>query len=88
MLHKIADANSAHMAQVVRGFVSKVMNWHASRDDDFRSPIRRGMARVKPREHARERILTNDELRLVWQGRRAFNSALCRLVQSLLLTAG
>jgi integrase len=43
------------------------MNWHSARSDDFRSPIVRGMARTRPRERARERVLTDDELRAVWR---------------------
>jgi integrase len=60
------------------------MNWHASRSDDFRSPIVKGMTRVKPKSRARERTLTDDELRAVWaaaQGPFGF------LVRFLLLTA-
>jgi integrase len=41
------------------------MNFHASRSDDFRSPIVRGMARGA--EQARSRILTDDELRAIWK---------------------
>ncbi len=44
--------------------VRKVMNWRASRSDDFRSPIVRGMARTKPKERERDRILTDEDPRL------------------------
>jgi integrase len=54
------------MADMTLAYVRKVMNWHASRSDDFRSPIVRGMARTKPKERARKRILSDDELRTVW----------------------
>jgi integrase len=70
-----------------------VFNWHASRDDDFRSPIVRGMGRVKPRERARERTLTDEEIRDVWAGLDAATEAgdvpacYARLVRALLLTA-
>ena len=46
--------------------IRKVMNWHAVRSDDFRPPIVKGMARVRPSEQARERILNDDELRTIW----------------------
>jgi integrase len=65
-LDKIEDERGPHMAHKVLAFLSKLFNWHAARDDDFLSPIRRGMGRVKPGEHARERVLTDDELRAVW----------------------
>jgi integrase len=60
------------------------MNWHASRSDDFRSPIVRGMNRTTASELARDRVLTDDELRRIW-------NASCGMfgdyVRFLLLTA-
>ena len=41
------------MADRTLAIVRKIMNWHAARSDDFRSPIVRGMARVKDKERAR-----------------------------------
>jgi integrase len=73
------------MADQTLAIIRKVMNWHASRSDDFRSPIVRGMARTKPKERARERTLTDDELRLVWKV--AETEPLGRYVQFVLLTA-
>jgi hypothetical protein len=47
--------------------LSKLFNWHASRSDDFVSPIVRGMRRAKPpMERARQRVLSDDELRVMW----------------------
>lgn len=55
--------------------LSKLFAWYASRDDDYSSPIVRGMSRTKPRERARKRVIgmtldgqPNDaELRLFWR---------------------
>jgi hypothetical protein len=47
LLDKIADENGPVMADVTLSFLRRVMNWHAVRSDDFRSPIVRGMARSK-----------------------------------------
>jgi hypothetical protein len=55
------------MADRTLAVIRKIMSWHATRSDDFRSPIVRGMARVKAKERARERTLTDDELRAVWK---------------------
>ena len=55
LLDKIEDENGPVMADKVLAFLSKVFNWHASRSDDFRSPIVRGMRRSNPKERARER---------------------------------
>jgi integrase len=63
------------------------MNWHATRSDDFRSPIVRGMARVKAKERARERTLTDDEIRAVWKAAETTPGPFGSYVQFLLLTA-
>jgi integrase len=85
LLDTIEDESGPAMADKVLAFIRRVFNWHATRSDDFRSPIVRGMARTKPSERARARILTDDELRTVWrvaEGQGAFG----RLVRFLLLT--
>jgi integrase len=54
------------MADRTLGYVRRIFNWHAARSDDFRSPVVRGMTRTKSGERARQRILTDDEIRKVW----------------------
>ena len=49
------------MANNTLAFIRKIMNWHAARSDDFRSPLVRGMERAK--SQARERLLSDDEIR-------------------------
>jgi integrase len=56
------------MADRVLAAVRKMMNWYAARDDDFMSPIVPGMGRTKPRERARKRVLSDDEIRALWAG--------------------
>jgi integrase len=63
------------------------MNWHASRSDDFRSPIVRGMATTANKDRARKRILTDDELRAVWKAAEVMEGPFGFFVQFLLLTA-
>jgi len=75
------------MADRTLAVIRKIMNWHAMRSDDFRSPIVRGMARVKPKERERERMLTDDELRAVWKAADATEGPFGYFVQFLLLTA-
>jgi integrase len=67
LLDRIEEESGGPMADQTLAIVRRVLNWHASRSDDFRSPIVRGMARTRPKERARERTLTDDELRLVWK---------------------
>ena len=46
--------------------IRAVFNWHAKRSDDFRSPLVAGMERTKTRERARDRKLSDDEIRKIW----------------------
>jgi integrase len=87
LLDKIEDENGPVMADRVLAYVRKVMNWHASRSDTFRSPIVRGMARTKPKEQARERVLNDDELRAVWKAAEASSGPFGYLLRFILLTA-
>ncbi|HSC17963.1 MAG TPA: tyrosine-type recombinase/integrase [Rhizomicrobium sp.] len=56
------------MADNVLAAVRKLFNWYATRDDDFASPIVKGMARTKPLQRARDRVLSDDEIRALWVG--------------------
>jgi integrase len=76
----------ATMADRTLAVIRKIMNWHATRSDEFRSPIVRGMARVRPSETARSRILSNDELRAVWKAASERDGPFPALVRFLLLT--
>jgi len=65
LLDGIEDERGPMMASRTLGIINRVMNFHATRTDDFRSPIVRGMARgIK---QARSRILDDDELRAIWK---------------------
>jgi integrase len=86
LLDRIEDENGPVQADRTLATIRKIMNWHASRSDDFRSPIVRGMARTKPKERARERILTDDELRAVWKQAEA-NGVFGAFLRFILLTA-
>jgi integrase len=65
LLDKVEDEHGAGMADSVLMVVRRISNWHAARDDDFRSPIVRGMGRGNA--ESRERILSDDEIRAVWR---------------------
>jgi integrase len=84
LLDRIEEGSGPAMATQTLALVRKVMNWHATRSDDFLSPVVRGMARTNRSERARERILTDDELRKVWATN---GSIFSQYVRFLLLTA-
>ncbi len=54
------------MADRTLGYLRKAFNWGAVGDDDFRSPIVKGMARTKPKERAGKRVLIDEEIRDLW----------------------
>ncbi len=88
LLDKVEDEAGPVAAQHAFATLRRLMNWHASRSDEFRSPIVRGMSRVQPKEIARSRVLTDDELRAVWQAAEATPAAAYgHLVKFILLTA-
>jgi integrase len=85
LLDRIEDERGPAMAQYTLATLRRVFSWHAGRSDDFRSPVVRGMSRVRPSEQRRERTLTDDEIRAVW--RATDGSVFGCFVQFLLLTA-
>jgi integrase len=84
MLDEIEDHRGPSTAHLALAYLSKLMNFHASRDDEFRSPIVRGMGRINAKERERTRILTDDEIRAIWL---TDDSPFNRYVRFLLLTA-
>jgi integrase len=87
LLDAIEDERGPSMAHLTLTYLSRVFTWHASRDDDFRSPVVRGMGRINAKERARKRILNDDELRSVWQAVEAGGTLFDCYVQFVLLTA-
>jgi integrase len=87
MLDGVADKAGPVMADRVLAHVRKAFNWQAVGDDEFSSPIVRGMARTKPKERARKRTLADDEIRDVWHALETADVPVCYppFVKSLLL---
>jgi integrase len=88
MLKQIAAKRGPVMADQALAYVRKAFNWYAvnGADDDFISPIVPGMARTKPRERARDRVLSDKEIRTIWPAL-AEAGTFGALVKALLLTA-
>jgi integrase len=87
VLDRVAVENGEVMADRTLAYIGRVLSWHASRSDDFVSPIVRGMARTSSKERARQRVLSDDELRAVWRTAETFPGVFGKLVQFFLLTA-
>jgi integrase len=88
MLNEVKEANGPVMADRVLAHFRKALNWQATQDDKFLSPIVRGMAKTKPAERSRKRVLADDEIRDVWAALDKFPGTGCfpRIVKSLLLS--
>jgi integrase len=66
LLDDVQRKVSRMCANGVLHIIRNIMNWHASREDDYNSPIVRGMRRINPKETRRKRVLKDDEIRVVW----------------------
>lgn len=86
MLDTIETENGPVQADHVLAQVRKLFNWHAARADEFNSPIVRGMARTKPKQRRRQRILTDDELKAVWKAAEGQQTPFAAMVRFILLT--
>jgi integrase len=81
----IEDASGPVMADRTLAYLRKSFNWQQARDQNFLSPIVKGMARTSTKERARSRTLTDDELRAIWKAT-AGQGAFDRLIRFLILT--
>jgi integrase len=85
LLDNIEDDHGSRVASLTLAYLRRLMNWHAARSDDFRSPIVRGMGRGVTTK--RDRVLTDDELRAFWKASEAWEHPFSRLLRFILLTA-
>jgi integrase len=88
LLDHIESKSGPVQADRTLAIVRRVLRWHAARDDDYVVPIVPGMARTKPKQLARSRILNDAELASVWiAANKEDGHPFAVLVQFLLLTA-
>jgi integrase len=85
LLDHVEDNVGPVAADKALAVVSNICNWYAARHDTYQTPIVRGMRRSNPKERARQRVLTDDEIRAVWGAAEA-NGTFGALVRILLLT--
>jgi integrase len=86
LFDRIEDESGKRVADTTLTFVSKLLNWHAIRDENFRSPLVRGMRRIGHGEGERSRILNDDELRIVWLVAEAYPGVFGPYIRFKLLT--
>jgi len=85
LLDTIEDKNGPRMAALTLAYLRRVMNWHATRSDDFRTPIVRGMGRGVATK--RDRVLTDDEVRACWRASKGWEHPYSHMLRFILLTA-
>jgi integrase len=79
---KLAQENGAVIANRIIELLRRIFNWYSIRNEDFHSPIVRGMTTA---EASRDRVLSDTELRAIW--RTDADPVFCAYVRFLLLTA-
>ena len=86
MLDRIEDENGPVMADRTLAYLRKALNWYADRDDQFNCAPSCAKARANPKERARRRVLSDEEIRIIWPvlGESGTFGA---LIKMLLLTA-
>jgi integrase len=84
LLDSIEMKSGAVAADRALALIRRILNWHATRADNFAPPIIKGMARTSTKERARSRVLTDDEIRKIWNTKQS--DAFAALVKFLLLT--
>jgi integrase len=88
MLDKVEDEAGPVQADRVRAYLRKALSWYAERDDEFNlnAAFVRVGPRANPKDRARTRVLSDDEIRVVWPvlGEAGTFGA---LLKTLLLTA-
>jgi len=81
----VEDESGTRTADKVLEAMSSISHWYEKRRENYTSPIIRGMRRYKTAEHARDRILNDDEIRKLWNAAETANGY-GALVRLLLLT--
>jgi integrase len=85
LLDQVEDESGARTADKVLELMSGVSRWYEKRNENYVSPITRGMKRYGTKDHARSRILDDDEIRQLWAACDTANGY-GALVKLLLLT--
>ena len=86
LLDSVEDKMGPRQADSVLAIVRGLMNWQASRSDDYVSPIVRGMRRTNPKDRERKRKLGDDEIRVIWKVAEG-NGRFGAIIRLALLTA-
>ncbi len=88
LLDRVAAEASPRTSDKVLSIMGTFFRWLALRDDEFRSPIVPGMARLTLKDLSRDRVLADDEIRSLWTALESCQpAAYARILRALLLSA-
>jgi integrase len=85
LIDRIDARQGPRMAEVVLSYVRVVLHWWDERSDDFIVPLPRRFRPSRTKEHARDRILSDEELRAVWTTAEKQDDHFSALLRFLLL---
>jgi integrase len=85
VLNSIAE-HAPVRADRVLSAISGLLNWYADQSDDFVSPLARTKRYVKAKDIARDRVLSDDELRQLWATAASHDGPYGAFLQFILLT--
>jgi integrase len=83
LMDSVSDTAGPTAADEVLNIVRAICRWYSSRSDDYVIPIAPNMRRTSAKERARDRVLTDDEIRAVWN---AASGTFGGIVKLLLVT--
>ena len=89
LLDRLEDEHGARQADCVLATLRSMMVWHQSRDENYVSPIVKGMKRDKrlPEQRNRDRVLDDDEIRRLWKALDGLDQTFAGIIKLCLLTA-
>lgn len=85
VMDDVEDQSGVIAADYVLSVIRGICTWYATRNDNYNSPVVRGMRRSNPKSRARARVLGDDELRTLWAAAEA-NGVFGAFVRVALLT--
>lgn len=74
LLDQVEDNNGPVQADRVLSTVRGIMRWQAARDDDYVCVVTGKLRRSDPKERRGERLLSDDEIRLIWRVAASFGT--------------
>ena len=85
LLDHVEDNHSPRQADYVLNVVRSLMNWYATRHDNYNPPIVRGMKRQQTATRAR--VLDDNELTAIWRAAESQGGVFSAILRMCLLTA-